>query len=134
VVQSSNSGRYTSIYARSWTADRIESDDFVGCGFHRALLQRPLSDDNLHEIVLLQKTWLHDTIAAELPRNTQGKNAARHLFLLIEGSMAAAMYEPNRQSGRDLRTLARDLLDAVDRDGDDPLDDLEHRRVTLGGA
>ena len=95
----------------NWIADWIESDDFVGCGFHRALLQRPDDDEEISEIALLQKKWLQSTIAKELGLTLKNSAAiARHLFLLIEGSMAAAMYEPNRRSGSDLRRLARTLI------------------------
>jgi hypothetical protein len=95
-----------------WIADWIESDEFVGCGFHRALIQRPLSDQHLLDVALLQKQWLQDTIAAELPRTAGGKAAARHIFLLIEGAMAAAMYEPGAPSAADLRRLGRELIAA----------------------
>ncbi|MEK6648069.1 MAG: TetR/AcrR family transcriptional regulator [Actinomycetota bacterium] len=95
----------------NWIADWIESDDFVGCGFHRALLQRPDGDEQISEIALLQKKWLQRTIAKELGSIIKNSaTIARHLFLLIEGSMAAAMYEPNRRSGSDLRRLARTLI------------------------
>ena len=93
-----------------WIADWIESDDFVGCGFHRALIQRPLSDQHLLDIAVLQKRWLQDTIAADLPKTAAGRAAARHLFLLIEGAMAAAMYESGKQSGADLRKIGRQLI------------------------
>jgi len=93
-----------------WIADWIESDDFVGCGFHRALIQRPLSDEHLLDIAVLQKRWLQDTIAADLPKTAAGRAAARHLFLLIEGAMAAAMYESGKQSGADLRKIGRQLI------------------------
>ena len=95
----------------NWIADWIESDDFVGCGFHRALLQRPDGYEQISEIALLQKKWLQRTIAKELGSIIKNSaTIARHLFLLIEGSMAAAMYEPNRRSGSDLRRLARTLI------------------------
>jgi len=93
-----------------WIADWIESEEFVGCGFHRALIQRPPTDDHLLDIALLQKRWLQDTLAAELPQTAAGRTAARHLFLLIEGAMAAAMYEPGAPSAADLRRLGRALI------------------------
>jgi len=92
-----------------WIAEWIESPEFVGCGFHRALIQRPLSDQRLGDIALLQKRWLQETIAAELSGSANGDAVARHLFLLIEGAMAAAMYEPGTPSGADLRRLGREL-------------------------
>lgn len=97
--------------AVNWIANWIESDDFVGCGFHRALLQRPSSDEQIAEVALLQKNWLQSILVNELGSKDKHSAAiARHLFLLIEGSMAAAMYEPDRRSGADLRRLARELI------------------------
>ncbi len=95
----------------NWVADWIESDDFVGCGFHRALLQRPNSDEHIADIALFQKNWVLNTLVNELGSKDKHSQAiARHLFLLIEGSMAAAMYEPEKRSGADLRRLARELI------------------------
>jgi AcrR family transcriptional regulator len=91
-----------------WVADWIESEDFVGCGFHRAMLQRPLGLDELQELTLLQKQWLLGLLERELGAGREAQ--ARHLFLLVEGAMAAAMYEPDRTSAHDLRVLARAVL------------------------
>jgi AcrR family transcriptional regulator len=94
----------------NWIADWIESDEFVGCGFHRAMLQRPLGLDELREVTLLQKTWLQNILTRELGLSSSNITIARHLFLLTEGAMATAMYEPDRRSSNDLRLLARQLL------------------------
>lgn len=95
----------------NWVADWIESDDFVGCGFHRALLQRSNFDEQIAEVALLQKNWLQNTLSNELGSKDKHSIAiARHLFLLIEGSLAAAMYEPDRRSGSDLRRFAKELI------------------------
>ena len=59
---------------------------------------------------LLQKRWLQDTLAAELPDTAAGRAVARHLFLLIEGALAAAMYEPGAPSAADLRRFSRELI------------------------
>jgi AcrR family transcriptional regulator len=94
----------------NWIADWIESEEFVGCGFHRAMLQRPLGLDELREVTLLQKTWLQNLLTRELGLSSTNIAIARHLFLLTEGAMATAMYEPDRRSGDDLRLLAKQIL------------------------
>lgn len=114
VASAGRSRRARVLAVVEWIAAWIESEDFVGCGFHRAMLQRPLGLDELRDITLLQKSWLQDLLGTELDTGLSGgaddRALARHLFLLIEGAMAAAMYEPERRSGDDLRVLARQLL------------------------
>ncbi|MGL5818018.1 MAG: TetR/AcrR family transcriptional regulator [Phycicoccus sp.] len=114
VEASGRSPRRRVLAVVDWIADWIGSDDFVGCGFHRALVQRPPDLDELHGITRLQKAWLLDLLVRELTPLTSQRAVARHLFLLIEGAMAAAAYESRESAGisagRDLRRLARAVL------------------------
>lgn len=76
----------------NWTADWIESDDFVG-GVASTVLscndRSPTSTSTT--LPRSRRDWRHAVITNELPSTPAGAATARHLFLLIEGSMAAAM-------------------------------------------
>jgi AcrR family transcriptional regulator len=90
-----------------WFARWIESPEFRGCGFQRALQQRPDGFDQIVEITRVQKAWLLGLLTAEA-----GRPVARHLFLLIEGAMVAGAYERPDDVASDLRTLAAHLLES----------------------
>jgi AcrR family transcriptional regulator len=97
-----------------WVAQWITSAEFRGCGFHRALQQRPARADELLTITAAQKEWMEELLRRELGALVAKPGPlAAHLFLLIEGSMAAAAYRDPDGVARELRRTAKAVLDTA---------------------
>lgn len=92
-----------------WFASWIEEPEFRGCGFQRAVQQRSDGVEAVAEITRRQKAWILDRFVTESDRPT-----GRHLFLLVEGAMAAGAYEATAQVASDLRNVAAELIDGLD--------------------
>jgi len=91
----------------------IASDDFVGCGFHRALLQRSPEHGRVAALTAAYKAELLAVLRRELrPLGAAALAAADVLFLLIEGAMAVGAYDDRAGTARRLRTAAGAVLDA----------------------
>jgi AcrR family transcriptional regulator len=88
-----------------WVGEWITSEEFRGCGFHRALQQRPSELDTLITITRDQKQWLESLLYRELePLVERPEQVARHLFLLVEGALAAGSYRDPTRVAADLRS------------------------------
>ncbi|MFN8621210.1 MAG: TetR/AcrR family transcriptional regulator [Chloroflexota bacterium] len=85
---------------------------FAGCGFHRALQQRSPSQPAVRARTVAYKAELHDLLATEVARIGRPASVADHLFLLVEGALAAGAYDdPSIVTGR-LAAAFHDALDA----------------------
>jgi AcrR family transcriptional regulator len=97
-----------------WICEWITSPEFRGCGFHRAVQQRPSDLEELVAITVDQKAWMEQLLHGEFARlDANPEPLARHVFLLIEGSMAVASYRNPAAVATDLRVLSAAVMSAL---------------------
>jgi AcrR family transcriptional regulator len=113
VTSAGSSSRQRVLSLITWFSEWITSDEFVGCGFHRAIQQGSTDLEDLKTITREQKEWIESLLRHELHGLVQKPNkVARHLFLLVEGAMAAGAYQDRKQVAVDLRNIAVSLIDS----------------------
>ena len=112
VARAEPSGSAPAMAVVDWIAEWIVDEAFRGCGFHRALQQRPSGQAEVVETTRAFKDAVEARLRTHL--STAGVAApdgtARPRFLLAEGALAAAAYRPSAAVAADLRTLARRVL------------------------
>lgn len=95
-----------------WVGRWIADDEFRGCGFQRALQQRPGTLDEIAAVTAAQKAWLEQLLRTELVPLVDDPDAvAAHLFLLVEGAMAAGAYRDRAEVAATLRRTAATVVD-----------------------
>jgi AcrR family transcriptional regulator len=95
----------------SWVANWITSPEFRGCGFHRAVQQRDEQLEVVLDLTRSQKDWIERRLRAELsPIADDPAGLAAHLFLLIEGALAAGAYRNPKQVAKSLRQCAQAVI------------------------